>query len=584
MESYPAGMSGAVNDSWQVILRRNAALKTERSTWVPTWMEIADYIQPRRGRFWAEDKNKGDRKDRAIINNRPTRASRILASGLMAGLTNQARPWFRLTLPDPDLAEYGPVKTWTQHLEDRARWLFQKSNTYLTLHGFYTDLTFGTACMYIEEDPLKVMRSYLFPIGSYCLALDGRGRVNTCYRESQMTVGQLVDRFGLAACSAATRDAYRQSLFDDWRTVLHVIEPNRERKPGMLDRRGKAFRSCWLELGGDGIGAQPASSGGFEQKYLLESGYEENPAIGARWACLGEDVYGSGPGHEAIGDARALQTLERRAGQVVDKIANPATQLPSSLRNEPVSMNPNSHVYVDAMGPQQAVRPVYTPDPRALDSVELKIRQHELRVDQSFFADLWLMIASADGQKMTATEVTRRQEEKMLQLGPVLQRLEDELLDPLIDRALGILFRRGLAPPAPKEVQGMELKVEYVSILAQAQKLVSIQGVHELTAYVTSLAASQQAAGQAPEVLDKFNADQAVDEVSGMLGVPPELVRSDEEVAAIRAQRAQAQARQQQMAQLAQGAQIAKDASAADLEGDNVLKRMLPALGGDRAV
>lgn len=574
-ESIAASAYGSRNDDRQLILRRNTALKSERSTWVPTWMDIADYIQPRRGRFFTEDKNKGDRKDRNIVNNRPTRASRILASGLMAGLTNQSRPWFRLTLPDPDLAEYGPVKTWSQHLEDRLRWLFQKSNIYLALHGFYTDLTFGTACMFLEEDPLKVMRAYLFPIGSYCLALDGRGRVDTVYREVQMTVGQMVQRFGIARCSRTVQEAARDSRWDEWREVLHVIEPNREQRLGQLDYSGKAIRSCWLE---HGVGSDEAKG------YLKEAGFNENPAIAARWAALGEDVYGTGPGHEAIGDARALQTLERRAGQVVDKIANPAMQMPSALKNEPVSMNPNSHVFVDAMGPAQMVKAVYTPDPGALDSVELKIRQHELRVDQSFFADLWLMIASAEGQKMTATEVTRRQEEKMLQLGPVLQRLEDELLDPLIDRALAILFRAGLAPPAPREVQGMELKVEYVSILAQAQKLVSIQGVHELTAYVTSLAAAQQEAGVANTVLDKFNADQAVDEVGGMLGVPPELILSDEAVAKDRQARAKAQAQAAAQAQAQQLAATAKDAAAANLEGDSVLSRMLPAVGGERAV
>jgi hypothetical protein len=249
-------------------------------------------------------------------------------------------------------------------------------------------------------------------------------------------------------------------------------------------------------------------------------------------------------------------------------------------------MNPNSHVYVDAMGPQQAVRPVYTPGPARARLVELKIRQHEARVDQAFFADLWLMLASSEGQKMTATEVTRRQEEKMLQLGPVLQRLEDELLDPLIDRSLSILFRAGLAPQAPPEVQGMELKVEYVSILAQAQKLVAIQGVHELTAYVSSIAAAQEAAGMPPDVLDKFDTDAAVDEVADMLGTPPELVRSDDDVKAIRQQRAQ---QQQQQAADAAGAADGRDGedgqpgAARDGGGDNVLARMLPAIAGARA-
>jgi hypothetical protein len=571
LDSYPAGMSGAVNDDRNIVLRRLTTLKSERSTWVPTWMDIADYIQPRRGRFFTEDKNKGERKDRAIINNRPTRASRILASGLMAGLTNQARPWFRLTLPDADLAEHGPVKAWLGHLEDRLRWVFQRSNLYLALHGFYTDLTFGTACMFLEEDPLKVMRAYLFPLGSYCLALDARGRVSTVYRESQMTVGQMAERFGVDRLSGVAQQAFKDKRIDEWRQVLHVVEPNREYDRQRLDAKGKAWRSCWLELGAE------------EQKgFLKDAGFNENPAIGARWQCLGEDVYGTGPGHEAIGDARALQTLERRAGQVVDKIANPATQMPAALKNEPVSMNPNSHVFVDSMGPSQMVKPVYTPEARALESLEMKIRQHEVRVDQAFFADLWLMLANDDGGKMTATEVTRRQEEKMLQLGPVLQRLEDELLDPLIDRTVGMIFRAGLMPPPPADVQGLELKVEYVSILAQAQKLVAIQGVHELSAYVSSLAAMQSAAGQPVTALDKFNVDGAIGQVADMLGTPPEITFSDDEAAQTRAARAQAQQQQQQMQQAAQAADVAKTASAADLSGDNVLSRMMPAIAGIR--
>jgi hypothetical protein len=291
-DSIAAAAYSSQNDDHQIVLRRNTTLKSERSTWVPTWMDIADYIQPRRGRFFVEDKNKGTRKDQNIINNRPTRASRILASGLMAGLTNQARPWFRLTLPDPDLMQFGPVKAWAGKLEERLRWVFQKSNLYLALHGFYSDLTFGTASMYLEEDPLKVMRAYLFPIGSYCLATGGRGRVDTVYRESQMTVGQLVERFGLSACSGITQDAFRDRRYDEWRQVLHVVEPNRAQRQGMMDRHGMAWRSAWVEIGGATTGGVVAEAKGF----LREAGYRENPAISARWGVLGEDVYGSGRG------------------------------------------------------------------------------------------------------------------------------------------------------------------------------------------------------------------------------------------------------------------------------------------------
>lgn len=556
----------------QRVMARSSMLENERATWLPGWRDINDYIQPNRGRFFLEDKNKGDRKDLSIINNCATRASRIKAAGLMAGLTNPGRPWIRYTTPDPDLNEFEPVQRWLGVAVDRTLWVFQRSNVYLALHGAYTDLDFGTAALHIEPDLRRIIRGYLYPIGSYSLALGADGRVDTVYRKFQQTAAQLVDKFGKAAVSRRAQEAYKDNRLDTWFTVLHAIEPNRELERGAFGPRGKAWRSAWLEIGADQ-----------SNKFLHVGGFDEFPAMCPRWEVTGEDVYGHGPGHEAIGDARALQTLEKRAGQVVDKISGPATQFPSSLKNSPVSLQPNSHIFTDGLGPAQAVRPVYVPDPRALDSVELKIRQHERRVEQAYGTDMWTMFANDPTGKMTATEVLQRREEKMLMLGPYLQRLEEELLDPLVNRTFQIMLRAGLLPPPPRELQGIELKVEYISVLAQAQKLIGIQGAQELTGLVSSVVQLQAAAGQVPDALDKLNTDQLVDDFGEMLGTPPELVRSDDQVASIRQQRAQRMAQQQAMQQLQQGAETAKTMGDTSLDGNSVLSRMLPAVTGGRA-
>ncbi len=546
-------------------------MKGERATWLPTWMDINDFITPRRGRFFTADKNKGERKDRRIINNRATRAARVLTSGLMSHLTNPARPWLRFTTPDPDLNEFEPVKRWLARLVERALWVMSRSNFYLSLHGLYADLIFGTAAMHIEEDAEKVIRCYLYPIGSYCVANSSRYRVDTVYREFEMTAAQMVERFGMDKVSNRVKTAFSEGRLEEWFTVLHAMEPNLNYKTGKLGPDGMTTRSRWIEMGPDQSKA-----------FLKEGGYSEFPAMCPRWSTTGEDIYGSGPGHEAIGDARALQTLEKRSAQLVDKMANPAMQVPAGLRSEPVSMNPNSHVYVDSSGPAQQVRPVYEVNPAGLAAVEEKIRQHERRIDQAMFADLWLIMEQLVVGKMTATEVVQRREEKGLQLGPALQRLEEELLNPVADRIVPIILRGGLMPPPPKELEGMELKTEFISVLAQTQKLVGIQGVQELTRQVGTMAQLQLAGGQEANILDKFDLDQAIDEISDMLGTPPALVRSDEKVEELRAQRAQAKAQQKAMAQLQQGAETAKTLGDTSLEGDNVLSRMLPAIAGAR--
>jgi hypothetical protein len=582
-DEYLAGssQSGTKASAVQKVRQRLSQLESERSSWEPTWRDISAFISPRHGRFFTTDANKGERKDLSIVNNKATRASRIKAAGIMGGLTNPATPWIRYSTPDPGLNEYEPVQSWLSTLADRLLWAFQRSNVYGTLHSIYGDLDYGTGCMHVEEDSERVLRSYLYPIGSFYLANSWRQRVDTVYRKFQMTASQIVEKFCLDAetgkidfskVSDRCRDAYENNRLDHWFEVLHVKEPNRELVRGQLDRRGMPIRSCYLELGSD------------EAKgFLSERGFREDPDMAPRWDVNGEDIYGTGTGHDAIGDAKALQTLERRKAQFIDKLAQPSMQLPSAMRGEPVSLLPNSLMFVDSLGPAQAVRPVYEPNPAGLTAIEASIREHEKRIDEAYGVDIWVMFANDTQGQMTATEVLRRREEKMLLMGPYLMRLDHELLDPLVDRGSSILMRQGLMPPPPKELQGQEIRVEYQSVLAQAQRAMGITSLHSLVAFTGTLAQMQLAAGQQPDVLDKLDMDQAVDDFHQRAGTRPEIVRSDEKVAQRRAARAEQQQAQAAVQQAQQVADVAKTASETDLEGDNAASRLLQSITGGRA-
>src|SRR5699024_1389045 len=224
----------------------------------------------------------------------------------------------------------------------------------------------------------------------------------------------------------------------------------------------------------------------------------------------------------------------------------------------------------------QGLRPIYEVNPR-VQELMLDIEAHEQRIHRAYFADLFLMMAMSDRRQITAREINERHEEKLLMLGPVLERLNDELLDPLIDLAFRLMLAQdidgNLVPPPPQELEGRELRVEYISVLAQAQRLGAIRGIERFSGYVGNLA------GVDPTALDKVNIDKASDVYADITGVDPELVRSDEEAAAIREQRAQAQQQAEQMAALQQGAQGAKLLSEADTSGDNALTRLLASAG-----
>lgn len=582
-DDYLAGssQSGTKASDVQRMRQRLSELESQRSSWEPTWRDISTYISPRHGRFFTTETNKGDRKDLSIINNKATRAARIKAAGIMGGLTNPATPWIRFSTPDPDLNEFEPVQRWLSAYADRLLWALQRSNVYQTLHSLYGDLDYGTGCQHVEEDGERVFRAYMYPIGSFYLANSWQQRVDTVYRKFQMTAAQLVERFALdretgeidfSKVSARCRAAYKNNRVDHWFDVLHVKEPNRDVERGRLNVRGMPIRSCYLELGQDEV-----------KGFLSEKGFREDPDQAPRWDVNGEDVYGTGSGHDAIGDARAIQTLERRKAQFGDKLAQPAMQLPSSMKGEPVSLLPNSLLFADPMGPAQAVRPVYEPNPVGMQVFEGSIREHEKRIDEAFGVDIWVMFANDTQGQMTATEVLRRREEKMLLMGPYLMRLDHELLDPLVDRCSSILLRRGLLPTPPREIQGQEIRVEYQSVLAQAQRAMGITSLHSLVSFTATLAQMQLAAGRPADVLDKLDMDQAVDDFHQRAGTRPEVVRSDEKVAELREGRAKEQQAQAAMQQAQQVAEVAKTASETDLESDNMASRVLTSIAGGRA-
>jgi len=240
-------------------------------------------------------------------------------------------------------------------------------------------------------------------------------------------------------------------------------------------------------------------------------------------------------------------------------------------RNTAISLLPGEVNFVDALGAGQVLRPAVQPDPRAIEVIELQKRNYEKRINEAFFADLWLLLSQSDGQ-MTAREVIERREEKLQQLGNVLEALQEELLDPLVTRVFNILSRRRKIPPPPPEIQGRQFKTQFISMAGQAQKVLGTTMLERLAAFVGNLAAVK------PDVLDKVNFDELVDVYADDLGVPPNTTHTEDEVKQIRAARAQQAQQAQQAAQLQQGADTAKTLSETKLEDPSALNEMLRSL------
>jgi hypothetical protein len=509
------------------LLTRWGHLRSERATWWSHWQEVTTYLLPRNGRYFEQDRNKGHRRHNSIYDNTGTRALRTLGAGMMAGATSPARPWFRLGTADPELNRYTPVKLWLNDVTERMQLVFQKSNTYRTLHSIYEELgAFGTAGSIVLPDPKTAIHHYPVTIGEYAIATDYQGRVNTLYREFQKTVGEVVREFGYKKCSTSVKNLYDRGSLDQWVTIIHAIEPrdDRERDFKKKDNMNMAYKSCYFEQGGDG------------EDVLRESGYKEFPAVIPRWGIAGGDIYGNSPGMEALGDIKQLQHEQLRKAQGIDYQTKPPLQVPSYMKNRDVDSLPGGVTFID--GQQGKIETAFNVNLN-LNHLLADIQDVRQRINSSFYADLFLMLANATDTRMTATEVAERHEEKLLMLGPVLERLHNELLDPLIDNTFNRMVEAGLVPPAPEEMQGMELNVEFVSMLAQAQRAI---GTNSVDRYVNSMGMIAQ---MKPDVLDKFDSDAWADGYADMLGVDPKLIVGGERVARIRQDRA---AQQQAMA------------------------------------
>lgn len=543
---------------------RRQALINERNTFEPIWRDVRDFFGPRTARFSGEQTNKGDRQDDKIINSSPRYAVRALAGGMQSGITSPLRPWFKLSSGDPNLNELEPVKFWLSDVERIMREVLSKSNFYNVMKTAYGGLgLYGTSAVAIEKDQEDIVRFHYYPIGSYSIACDHTGRVRTVYRDFKRTAEQMEQAYG-DKVSDQVKVAMRNGNYDQWFDVCQIIEPNRYAKPGSLLSRDKKISSVHLDpMAGDGANG-----------ILRQSGFDSMRVLVPRWDILGEDIYGTGCGEIALGDGKQMQLMEKRKLQGIDQNVRPTMLADASMRNQRSSINPGETVYVNGLiTGNPGFRPAYQVNPY-INELREELMRVENRVDEAFFKNLFLMVSEfADQPNITATQINMLREEKLMMLGPVLERLNDELLDPVIDIVFTELLDRGMIPPPPEELQGKPLRVEYISVLAQAQKALGIGNIERFVGFVGNLAAAD------PRVLDKVDFDQAVDEYADGVGVAPRIVRSDEAVEQIRKQREQREQAQQAVAAAPMVTQAAKNLSDASLDSNNVLAALSGAGG-----
>ena len=526
------------------MLTRLAALEEERQYALSTAIEIAEVVQPHLGRFRDQyQENDVRNKGVEIFNNVATRAHRAVSAGLMSNASSPARPWFSFGTLDPELSRRHSVRTWMDLLRKTCLGIANRTGTYRALHHVYNEMPlFGTAANIVVPSVDRTLQHVPLTMGQYCIAVDNFGRPDTVYRKFRMTVGQMLQEFGAEVCSSHVKTLARRGLFDTWITIVHAIEPRVVRKYTSLDNLDMPWASIYFE---------EACS---DDQILRESGFRYFPAICPRWSVLGLESWGYGPGVECLSDVRGLQVKEFRKAQAIDWKTHPPLQKPAEMAGREVNQAPGGETVVsDPSG--AGIRPSWQVmlELRDLDN---DIMQTERRINETWYADLFRMISMlSDTTQRTRAEILERSEERLLALGPVVERLTDEALEPMVD----ILVEAALPmmPPPPPELEGQELSIEFISPLAQAQKSIGANQIDRMIGTIRVLAEMK------PDAMDKLNVDETIDVYGDMIGVDPRMIVPGNKVAMIRKARAEAQAAIQQAETMATQMGAVKDASTA---------------------
>jgi hypothetical protein len=504
--------------------KRFNGLKAVREPYEPEWKEIAQHAQPSRGRFlYADTDRKYKRSNRAIYNSHGILAFRILASGMTSGLSSPSRPWFRLATYDEAQMDDAETRVYLSDVERLMYGFLAETNFYAAAKAGYSELgMFGTEACVMVEHPARGAVCHPMTVGEYWIGMGDDGTPDTLYRKAYMSVHQAVQSFGLDRMSDRVRQQYADSKYEEIVRVCHAIEPNDERDINVKTAKGKPWRSFyWDEQDGDNING-----------YLRISGYEEQPFWAPRWDAIGGDTYGSSPGMEALPDLRELQLQTKRKTEATAFLVKPEKIVPSTLK---LTGQAGNVVSVASVDKDQVIVPYQMP-PQAIDAIMQDVMRCQESVDRLAYADVFNAITNLEGSAdRTVPEINARLEEKMTQLGPVIERVNNEKLSVAIDRTFGIMSRMGLLPPAPEALQGRALKIDFVSILTQMQRAVGLSQTERTTSYIGTLAAAF------PEAADKLNVDEAIDDYADRAGSPPKIIRSDEDVAQIRQSRQQAQ-------------------------------------------
>lgn len=522
-------------------------MAAERGNWETHWQDLANFILPNSADFNLK-RSKGDKRTTLIYDSTGISANEMLAAGLHGFLTSPASEWFGLRLKErnKELSENADVKKWLEETTKAVKTELEAPEVAFSshIHEYYLSLcSLGTAVLFIGQPAQREGISFkAIHIEEILIAENADGIVDTVFRTFKMSIRQIVQRFGEAALSPRMKTVYEKKEYDKEFEIMHCVYPRDDYQAGKRRADMLPVASVYIDE---------------KEKFVIkEGGFEEMPFMVSRWAKATGETFGRSPGMTALPDIKMLQEMMKTTIKAAQKIVDPPLLVPDDGVLGPVRTVPGGlNYYRSSTGAR--IEPLLTGGrPDISEDMMEGVRS---RIRTTFYLD---QLQFQQGPQMTATEVIERTERTMRLLGPTLGRLQSEFLGPMINRIYGVLLRSGRLPEAPEIISEQELKVEYVSPLARAQRQTETQGI------MRTIELTGPIAGMDPTAAQVLKGADTVRHIAEINGVPPQLMKSNDDLKAEQeAQAAQAQMMQAQqtMDLMQQGANVAKTANEAGL-------------------
>jgi len=501
-------------------ITQKQSLVVSRGMFDSHWQEIGELIYPEHANFTFTPAP-GEKRLSKVFDSVPTHANQLLASGLFSLLTSSASPWFHLRPVNLMMAKSREVNV---YLDEVSSIMYHEINNPVAgfssaIHEGYLEYgAFGNMTILLEENlEQSSLRFMSLPLYECHFIENAQGVIDTLYRTYDRSVGFLMRKFGVENLSEAAKKFIEEDKLDTIIKGLHVILPRDLIDHYSIKSTDLPFASMYIDITNTHL--------------MHEGGFHELPFMAARFYKSTNEVYGRGPGSTALPDTKMLMRVVQVTIRAAQKTVDPPMILPDSGFLRPLRTVPGGLNYYQRgrLNSKKDIDIIPTGNPGF--GVDYSKLLHE-KIREIFFVN---QLQLDTGPQMTATEVMQRTEEKLRLLGPLLGRVQTELLGPLIRRAYGLLMRAGKLPEPPAVLGDAKLKITYTSPIARAQEQVEANGL------MRALGILEPMLKYSPETADIFDTDAMGRGVFNMYSISQKYLKDEKQVKAIRSSRAKAE-------------------------------------------